>query len=221
MVVNIFGATSSPTIANYALKKTADQAEVSHGPAVADSIRKNFYVDNFLKSVSTEDEAVQLIQDVRKYCRQGGFNLTKFCCNRVNVLHSIPNEDWSKDLQTCSMDYDELPSERVLGVHWCVKEDTFGFTVKIKDKPPTRRGILSMMSSVFDPLGFLAPFILVGKKILQDLCREEGLDWDAPVADGYISRWTASITTPGKRTGRPMHEATRFQRHLMSAPCIL
>jgi hypothetical protein len=51
------------------------------------------------------------------------------------------------------------------------------FRIELKDCPPTRRGILSTVSSVFDPLCLLAPVTLRAKKILQELCRNE-LDWD-------------------------------------------
>ena len=54
---------------------------------------------------------------------------------------------------------------------WFVEADQFGFKVFIKDRPCTRRGILSAVSSLYDPLGMAAPFILPAKLPLQDLCR--------------------------------------------------
>lgn len=51
-----------------------------------------------------------------------------------------------------------------------VESDTFTFDMYLKPRPPTRRGILSVVSSVFDPLGFVAPFFLVAKQTLQNLC---------------------------------------------------
>lgn len=51
----------------------------------------------------------------------------------------------------------------------------------------SRRGILSVIS-VYDPLGFAAPFTLPAKKILQDLCRE-GVGWDDTIPDQYQVRW--------------------------------
>lgn len=88
-----------------------------------------------------------------------------------------------------SLDCDEFPAERALGVQWCLKSDTFKFTIKIDDKPATRRGILSMVPSVIDPLGFVAPSLLRAKKILQDLCWEPNLKWDDPVPNEYVVRW--------------------------------
>ena len=58
----------------------------------------------------------------------------------------------------------------------------------LTNKPPTRRGIWSTVPSVYDPLGFVALFILPAKKILQDLCREN-IGWDDEVSDEYRIRW--------------------------------
>ena len=65
----------------------------------------------------------------------------------------------------------------------------FGFRIVIKDQPLTRRGILSTISSVYDPLGIAAPFLLVGKKILQDLCRTK-LGWDDEIwkSSAYVRK---------------------------------
>ena len=52
----------------------------------------------------------------------------------------------------------------------------------LKYKPTTRRGILSFLSSVYDPLGFLAPVVLPAKKLPQDLCREK-LGWDNLISE--------------------------------------
>jgi len=54
-----------------------------------------------------------------------------------------------------------------------MESDEFTFNVDLKDKPNTRRGILSLTTSVYDPLSFLAPIVLPAKKLLQDLCRKK------------------------------------------------
>ena len=78
--------------------------------------------------------------------------------------------------------------ERALGVQWCVDSDLFRFRITPSNRPCTRRGVLSTVSSIYDPLGFLAPFILEGKKIIQELCHEKA-DWDDPVSDHMQRRW--------------------------------
>lgn len=54
--------------------------------------------------------------------------------------------------------------ERVLRVQCCVETDTFRFRIVLQDKPLTRRGILSTVCSVSDPLGFAAPLLLSERK---------------------------------------------------------
>ena len=189
MRVHPFGAVSSPSCSNYALHATANEAEREHGSEVAEVLRRNFYVDDCLRSVSTEGKAIDQIAGLRQACRKGGFRLTKFICNRRSVLESIPVEERSKDVKTLDLSYDNLPIERALGVKWCVESDTFKFRITVKDKPVTRRGILSTVSSIYDPFGFAAPFTLTAKKLLQDLCREEKIGWDDELPDTYHRRW--------------------------------
>lgn len=73
MVVHLFGAVSSPSVANYALKRTATDNEEQYGTVVAETLRKNFYVDDCLRSVSSEGTAVELIEGLRQSCKKGGF----------------------------------------------------------------------------------------------------------------------------------------------------
>ena len=82
MVVHLFEAVSSPSVSNFALKQTARDDEEEHGTLVADTMRKNFYVDDCLRSVSSEGSAVELIEGLRQSCQKGGFRLAKFTCNR-------------------------------------------------------------------------------------------------------------------------------------------
>ncbi|XP_068238415.1 uncharacterized protein [Palaemon carinicauda] len=72
---------------------------------------------------------------------------------------------------------------------WDLKEDSFKFSIELKDNPFTRRGLLSTISSLYDPLGLLSPIILPAKKLLQELCQVESLDWDERIPDELAERW--------------------------------
>ena len=52
----------------------------------------------------------------------------------------------------------------------------------------TRRGILSSVSSLYDPLGLISPVILEGKNIIKQLCCD-GYSWDEPVSEETVARW--------------------------------
>ena len=58
----------------------------------------------------------------------------------------------------------------------------------VRDRPLTQRGILSAMESLFDPLGFFAPVVLLEKTILQEICRLKA-DWNDQLPDTIIQKW--------------------------------
>ena len=182
MTVHLFGATSSPSCANFALKETANDFEGEYGEQAAEFIRKDFYVDDGLKSVPTTASAVELVKKVKAMSHQGGFNLHKFSPRR-NQEH--PRTEGVKEIDLV---LDKLPLERTLGVQWCVESDSFEFKIVLQDKPCTRRGILSTVSSVYYPKGFVAPLMLQGKAILQELC-VLNLDWNEPVPEEAEMKW--------------------------------
>ncbi|XP_066988222.1 uncharacterized protein [Macrobrachium rosenbergii] len=193
MKVHLFGAVSSPSIANYALRRVADEGS-NLGSEVAHTIKRNFYVDDCLKSVPNATEASSLIAELTAACGGCGFKLCKYTSNDVSVLNTIPADDRSKELKTRDINYDPLPTEHPLGILWVVETDTFGFSVLLPNKPLTRRGILSIVSSIYDPLGFAAPFVLLAKQILQDLCKETTLTWDDEVPDDHQQRFKQWIS---------------------------
>ena len=171
MNVHIFGAVSSPSCANFGLNQAADDSEMDIGTETCNVVRKNFYVDDCLGSEETEDEAVDRISGIKNVCSRAGFRLMKFVCNRERVTSTIPQDERREESSCFELgnNYSYACPERVLGVDWVVESDTFGFRIALKDKPLTCRGILATVSSIYDPLGMAAPFLFVGKKILQDL----------------------------------------------------
>ena len=76
MQVHLFGATSSPSCAAYALKRTADDNAHLFEPEGVSTVKRNFYVDDCLKSVPTEKDAIKLALDLQSLMKMGGFRLT-------------------------------------------------------------------------------------------------------------------------------------------------
>ena len=186
MGVHLFGAVSSPSCANFALRKAADDNLQQFDSEAINTVKRNFYVDDCLKSVPGEEEAIRLTDDLRKLLGKGGFNLTKWVSNSRRVMESLPASERAgtfKDLHD-----GQLPIARALGVRWDVERDKFCFKIEVKSKPLTRRGLLSVVCSLYDPLGFVAPIVLPAKVILQDLCRKR-LAWDDPIPDDERNRW--------------------------------
>ena len=117
--------------------------------------------------------------------------MTKFISNSKKVLHLIPetfrrNHVKDKDLGC------KLPDEQALGILWNVEVDTLGFKVAIKEKPLTRRGMLSTVSSIYDPLGLGAHFLLKRKQIIQTLCAQN-FRWDDQVPQDVGNNWKNGV----------------------------
>ena len=170
------------------LKTTADDNENVLGSAPAEFLRKDFYFDNGLKSVPSVGEAIDLIKGVKEMCKRGGFDLHKFTSNKNEVIRGVPVEHRAEEIKLLDLNHHKLPMEHALGVQWCVESACFCFRITLSNRPCTRRGILSTVSSIYNPLGFLAQFLLEGKKIIQELCQEKA-DWDDPVLDHMRHRW--------------------------------
>ncbi|XP_033099312.1 uncharacterized protein LOC117102969 [Anneissia japonica] len=164
-------------------QKTADDNS-GFDDAVTNTVRRNFYVDDCLKSVATENEAVHLSQQLRDLLKTGGFRLTKWVCNSKEVLDKLPESENAPSVMNLGDDV----QERVLGIRWYVNDDNLGFNVAPKLRPLTRRGILCVVSSVYDSMGFASPCVLPAKQILQDLFRQ-GIGWDNDIPENIRSRW--------------------------------
>ena len=193
MQAMIFGAKSSPTSANYCLKKTAIDNKTTCSEEAVSTVLRDFDMDDLLKSLPSEDEAAQHALQLIELLSRGGFRLTKFMSKSRNVLAQLPPKDilGSPGIsQPFDLDLDSLPVERALGVLWNVEQDTLEIKVVPKQLAPTNRGILKQTSTTFDPLGLVAPFVLRAKLILQELWRL-GFDWDKPISGPLLDAWEA------------------------------
>ena len=188
MTAHVFGGTSSPSCSNFALRRTAKDNEQQYGKEITQILERSFYVDDLLKSFPTVNQAVNAIKQLQELCSRGGFNLTTFISNKQEVIKSIPDDKRKPNVRNELVTLGNLPEERALGVKWDTQNDTLGFYIKLADKPLTRRGLLSTLSSVYDPLGLGAPFLLKGKQIIQQLCRKR-LNWDAPIDERSSYEW--------------------------------
>ena len=157
MKVHLFGGVSSPSCASFAFRKCAKDNRVHYSTEAVDKVLRNFYVYDSLKSIDGEKEDIHLATELSQILSKGGFRLTKWITNSHSVLETIPESERSGSVK--SLDLERLP------VCWDVHSDTLSFEIS-----PTRSGILAVISSLHNPLGFASPCILQGMSLLQDLC---------------------------------------------------
>ena len=192
MRVHTFGNTSSPAVATFGLRKTAEDGAATYGPETKNFVDRNFYVDDALKSVPTSSEAIHLLKNAKDMLQSANLRLHKIVSNNPSVVEAFDQIDRASDLKDLDLGHDIIPTQRSLGVFWDLATDTFTFKVKVGDKPFTKRGVLSVINGIFDPLGFAAPVCIMGKKLLRDmLVSPTPLDWDEPLPPSMYPTWEA------------------------------
>ena len=132
------------------------------------------------------------MKDVTNICKSGGFHLTKFIPNNTKLLLSVPENQRGMGVKDQDLSGD-LPNEKTLGICWNERENIFSFRLKLEARTLTKRVMLSMISSIYDPLGFAAPFILEGRRILQGLCNQD-IQWDSEVSSVVKKDWRNWVT---------------------------
>ena len=107
MQVSIFGSTSSPFTSLSAKEKNADEF-VEEFPEASTAILKRHYMDDYLDSTDTAEEAVKLIKDVIEVHRRGDFHIGKFIASSKEVRNALPENVVS--VQTPARELEAAPS---------------------------------------------------------------------------------------------------------------
>ncbi len=186
MNVHIFGAIDSPACANYALRRTGTDNSEDFDAEVIEAMANDFYMDDIHKSLLNTTTAKRFATQIIQLARRGGFRLHKCVSNKREVLEEIDRNE--KAVQELDFDKAEAPIQRTLGVRWNVREDFFFFGCQAKGKATTKRGIVSMVSAIFDPCGYISPFTVRAKFLIQQLWAS-GLDWNEAIPEILERKW--------------------------------
>ncbi|XP_062713585.1 uncharacterized protein LOC134290455 [Aedes albopictus] len=199
MDVATFGATCSPCAAQFVMHRNAEESAIEF-PEAALAIKEKTYMDDYFDSADTPEEASERALQVKLIHSRGGFNMRNWVSNSIHVLQSLGVASEQRLLSIdCSK---EEKRQRVLGIAWDPEKDVFVFSTSwhsdltpyvFEDRRPTKRIALRIIMSLFDPLGLLAPFLIHGRMLIQDLWRL-GLDWDANVGDKEHEKWRRWIS---------------------------
>ena len=168
-------------------------------PIAAKAIQNNFYMDDFIKSVETPEEAIEVFNQLQPLLSQHGFELKKRISNNDEVTEAIP-EDWKSISNTKQVEVEpNAEGSSVLGLQWTVTDDSFQVcrgTNKKVETPITQRKILSLVFSVFDPIGLFASFSVHMRRLLKGNWTKNGQPWDKEVEPGEEAeflRWKEQL----------------------------
>ncbi|XP_072381169.1 uncharacterized protein [Diabrotica undecimpunctata] len=167
-----YGVSSSPYLALKTLQELAESAE-SRFPNASQALTRHFYIDDGLLGSDSLSSTRSLQLELIQLLKLGGFELGKWASNHPSLL-----QDFGSDILTsCSFDKEEPSVIKVLGLKWDPSTDVFSYSYCPLDKTCTKRAILSEISRIFDPLGFISPCLLRAKRLLQQLW-QSNVSWD-------------------------------------------
>ena len=202
-----FGISSSP----FLLEATLHYLLEKENNEIASKIKSSLYVDNVISGTQTELEAIEFYEYSKPLMARWQMNLRQFTSNSEKLRNILPESDRIKT---------EEP--KVLGIPWNVKEDVLKMnapTVKVNEHEiMTKRTVLSVIASVYDPLGFASPLLLQAKLLLQKLF-EDKYDWDDPISKELSDRWSAIEKELTKISQMYIHRhiecdsSTKFELH--------
>ena len=186
----VFGKNSAPMEAQFIAQENARLHQETH-PLAAETVLKSTYMDDSIDSVETDEIGVKLYRQLSSLWNHAGMQARKWVSNSEAVMEAIPEEDQAVQLTITD---DKYPVVKTLGVAWDSKEDilTLPASRVSSDLPLTKRNVLRTVAAVFDPLGFVSPFVMVAKVILLQELWARGYDWNDTIEDEiaiWISAW--------------------------------
>ena len=128
------------------------------------------FVDNWVSGAETSEQAYERFCEAINVLADAHLPLSKWYTNDPNLQNVFSESD-------CSVE--KVIS--ILGLNWSNFSDKFLFNnLDMGNKliyEPTKRTVLSSIANIYDPLGFLSPFVMYAKILFQDIwCLK--LDWN-------------------------------------------
>ena len=201
VAVNNFGVKPANCIATCALRNSADQF-ASVYPTESEEVKLQTYIDDGLTAAANKQEAALKTERWDEICAHA----------------SMHNKGWTMsgdDTPEVAIGIDEIDIEKVLGLAWDPKTDSFLFKpklhvrrkgqqggqevlflttvtelIQLKKDILNRRELLSNVHSIFDPPGLLTPLLLQPKLLMRESFK--GVDpvgWDDLLPEDQGGRW--------------------------------
>lgn len=154
-------------------------------------VTEGFYVDDLLWSCQSKEHACKLQDDLISLLKSGGFELRKWASNYPDLLDKMNSDQVS----TINFQDDMLsPSLKVLGLTYLPACNCFAFNYNLTDTKPTKRSVLKLLASIYDPAGYISVPTFVAKCIMQDNLWKLGIGWDDPLPPEQCSQWFKFIS---------------------------
>ncbi|XP_067627178.1 uncharacterized protein [Eurosta solidaginis] len=191
----IFGAICSPCCAEHIKNVNARKYEPIM-PRGSHAVIASTYVDDLIVSFNSADEALIITGEAIKINAAAGFKLRNFLCNNKDVQNELNGKNVVTNSQIVTMDH-QTTTEKVLGMYWNTTNDALEFHFQFHKiargvlnglRMPTKRELLGISMSIYDPFRLLANVTIYLKILMQSLWRLQ-VKWDETVPHDLAEQW--------------------------------
>jgi hypothetical protein len=188
----LFGLTCSPFLLGRVINQLLDNWKDRY-PEIVKELCDGMYVDDLMTGGTTVQEtAVEVFEDAT-------FTIHKWHSNapELEPISGVPNKQEETTYAKSKLGGVKQPEEKLLGLPWNRKQDTLSVTLTKEYDTATKKGILSKLAKIYDPLGLVSPTTLVGKLIYRDFCDVKLLCYSnlpQPLAKRW-KEWNDSLET--------------------------
>ena len=132
-------------------------------------------------------EVEKMKSDSIELFEKGGFKIHKWHFNEPNLETNDLNSE--KELNFAKEHLGTKANEtKILGLNWDKQRDTFRVEIPTESQRLTKRNILKTLTSIYDPLGFISPVLLISKILFRNLC-DLRIPWDNEIAQEIENKW--------------------------------
>ena len=206
----LFGMTCSPFLLGGVINQHLDTWE-SQYPELIKEIRDGLYVDDLMTGGENAEITAEKKAITTDVFKDASFTIHKWHSN-VPDLEAISSSPCEEELTYAKQQLGGAkPSEgKLLGVPWDRDQDVISVILQITQTETTKRGVLSHLAKIYDPLGLASPVTLTGKQLYRDIC-DDKVPWDTQLPGPLLKRWkdwnsalTENLTVP--RALAPYHQ---------------
>ena len=193
-----FGTTDAPFLAISSLQrlvkdKMADPNITEVEKLVCSTIKRDTYVDDITTGGKDVNEALAVYKGMTSMLGSAGFKIRKWATNSKELLQQIPAEERAPTKEIIERAGPTTISEAtsLLGVRWDPQTDDIVYDCygKIHEKnDDTKTAVASLLATPFDPLGGLAPFVLLARRVMKET-HVLGLGWKDKIPEPLMPEW--------------------------------
>ena len=203
----IFGVNSSPFLLAATLRIHLNRYN-EIDPDFVKRVLRSLYADDFSGGTSNVENGVDLYKKLKLRFLEAGFNFTKWRSNSENLneiigkLDASQSEDDVKISEVTDTTEYRPTDAKMLGIVWDESKDEFisdfEFIVSEAQKlNVTKRNVLKVIASFYDPVGLIQPILVNMKLFLQTLFKLN-LKWDEELAPDLKKKWDKILRELGQ-----------------------